>query len=217
MPIPKLIHRIWLGPPMPQHLEAYGRTWAELNPDWEQRLWTEENMPPLRNQRLYDDADSIAPGDAERFRASVIRYDLLARFGGVYVDCDFECLQPIDAVLAALDCFAVWESDRLVCNGIFGATPGHPFTRALVAGLPANVAANRGASNGILAGPEYLTSTYRRFADSVTAFAPDLFFPYSFHELDRLGEDFPKAVAVHHWEHLRRQRRISSGRAAQPG
>lgn len=204
--IPQVIHRIWVGPPMPDHLAAYGDTWRAHHPGWEHRLWTEANMPELRNQRLYDQADRITPGHEGQLRADIARYEILERFGGVYVDCDMECLRPLDRLLDGVDCFAGWEKqNRWVNNAILGAVPGHPFIAALVAGVERNVRRRWGARPNILTGPQYLTPVYRRHAAEVTVFPQGRFYPYSFLELDRQGETFPDAYTVHHWENRRRR------------
>lgn len=202
--IPRVIHRVWVGPPMPAHLAAYGQTWQDHHPGWEHRLWTEDDLPSLRNQKLYDDAVRIAPRNVGQFRADIVRYELLERVGGVYVDCDFECRQPLDPLLEDIGCFAAWEvPNHWVNNAIMGATPGHAFVTALIDGLAANVRRRSGARPNRLSGPQYMTPLYRRFAADVTVFPKEWFYPYLHDELERGGEDFPDAVAVHHWHNRR--------------
>src|SRR3954452_9252859 len=86
--IPRIIHRVWLGDgAMPPEYEAFGETWAQHHPGWEMRLWRSSDLPPLRNQDLFDRATSFAQ------QSDIARYELLLRHGGVYVDTDFECLR----------------------------------------------------------------------------------------------------------------------------
>lgn len=203
--IPRTFHRLWVGPPMPAHLEQYGETWKQHHPGWQHILWTEETLPPLRNQRLYDNAEKIAPNNVGQFRADVARYELLLTHGGVWIDADMQCLQPIDDLIAGVDCFAGWETEaRWVNNAILGCTPGHPFLDSLVRGLGANVRRKAGARPNILSGPQYLTPVYRRHARQVTVFPQRTFYPYLWNELDRGGDQFPHSHAVHHWNNRRR-------------
>lgn len=206
--IPRTLHRIWFGPPMPEHLAAYGETWRAQHPDWEHVLWTEANLPPLKNQQLFDDAERIAPRNVGQLRADVARYELLLEHGGVYVDCDLECLRPIDELLAVgVSCFAGWESPgRWVNNAILGAEPGHPFLAAIVEGLDENVAEHLGARPNVLTGPQYVTPVYRRYADAVTVYPQAHFYPYLWSELERSAETFPDSYAVHHWHNRRTNR-----------
>jgi mannosyltransferase OCH1-like enzyme len=191
---------------MPDHLAAYGRTWEQHHPGWEHRLWTEANIPVLANQRVFDDAIRIAPDNVGQLRADIARYEILLADGGVYVDCDMECLRPLDDLLDGVECFAGWELEhRWVNNAILGAVPGHPFIADLVDGLAANVRRRRGARPNILTGPQYLTPIRHRHAGAVTVFPQVTFYPYGFRELDRQGEEFPDSWAVHHWANRRRR------------
>lgn len=202
--IPPLIHRVWVGPPMPDRLVAYGRTWEDHHSAWHHKLWTEDNLPPLRNQALYDDAHRIAPDHVGQFRADVVRYELLEQFGGVYVDADFECRKPLDPLLEGVECFAAWEvPNRWINNAILGAVPGHPLMDMLIRRLPVNVRRRRGARPNKLSGPQFLTPIARQF--DVTVFDKELFYPFLWDEIgtDRDHSDHPDAYAVHHWNHKR--------------
>lgn len=128
---PRIIHQIWLGPkPRP---EAWLNSWARLNPTWTYHLWTEQNLPTLRNQRLYESFGTCWHG-----KADVLRYELLLAHGGIYVDADTECLRPLDELLAEWpsdrDGFAVYEcgTEGLVANGILGTPPGARLFKRLV-------------------------------------------------------------------------------------
>ena len=55
--IPKIIHQIWIGNrQIPKELQKYQLTWKKENPDWEYKLWTNEevknysflNRPPAK-------------------------------------------------------------------------------------------------------------------------------------------------------------------------
>jgi mannosyltransferase OCH1-like enzyme len=199
--IPHVVHHIWLGDPMPVHLERYIETWEEHHPDWDHRLWT--HFEGLRNQNLYDRAGEITP-HVGQFRADIARYEILYEHGGVYVDCDFECLRPLDNLISGIGCFAAWElEDRWVNNAILGATPGHPLFDDLIRALPASVSRNAGRRPNRMTGPQFLTPIWRRW--HATTFPSAWFYPYPWSELDRQGEQFPDAYAVHHWENARKR------------
>jgi mannosyltransferase OCH1-like enzyme len=120
------------------------------------------------------------------------------------VDTDLECLRPIDALIRDESCFAGWErQNQWVGNTILGSVPGHPFFADLVEGLATNVRRRAGSRPNKLSGPQYLTRVYRRHAKTVRVFDEKLFYPYSFDQLDRQGERFPKSYTIHHWDHQR--------------
>lgn len=202
--IPPVIHHVWVGDPMPDHLAAYVATWAEHHPKWGHRLWGEGDLDWLTNQRLYDEAEKHTPAVGQ-FRSDVARYEILHRHGGVYVDADFECLRPLDELLTGVRCFAAWETDGVwVNNAIMGAEPGHPLFAELIRRLPSNVVRKRGRRPNHLSGPRFLTPVARAYRD-VTVFESALFYPYRWDELDRAGEPFPDAYAVHHWDNARKR------------
>lgn len=188
---------------MPDHLRDYIASWTRVHPGWEHRLWTDDDLGWLQNQNLYDFAEAITRSHGQ-FRADVARYEILHRYGGVWVDTDFEALQPIDELLSDVDCFAAWETDDAwVGNAILGSVPGHPFLAELIEGLPANVKAHRHARPTVLSGPQYLTPIAKRH--DITLFPSSLMYPYKWDELERGDEVFPDAVCCHHWHNKRTQ------------
>jgi mannosyltransferase OCH1-like enzyme len=203
--IPRILHRIWFGPPMPREFREYGEAWKRLMPEWEHRLWTEADLPPLRNQDLFDRAAEIAPNNVGQLRADVARYEILFAHGGVYMDCDYEPRKPLDPLLGDAP-FAAWEEEgRWIANGTIGSPPGHPFLEALIEGLPRNVRLKAGLRPNAMSGPQYFTPI--AIAHAIMVYPKAWFHPYLYNELHRRHERFPDAYAVHHWHNKRRKRR----------
>lgn len=198
---PRILHRIWVGPPIPERLASIGEQWQEMHPTWEHRLWGDDDLDWLVNRDLYDQAETLVPADAVgQFRADVARYEILLRYGGVYVDCDFEPLRPIDGLMGPT-IWASWEKDgRWIANGILAGPARHPWLRRLVDGLPASVTANRGRRPHRMSGPHYVTRTA---PPDLHVYPQRFFYPYAFDELDRHGEDPGEAYMRHLWWHQR--------------
>ncbi|HEY1696528.1 MAG TPA: glycosyltransferase [Polyangiaceae bacterium] len=197
-PIPRVFHRVWFGGPMPAELEAYGETFRRHHPDWTFRVWSERNLPPLRNQRLFERASSYAQ------KADIARLEILHRFGGVYVDADVECLRPFDGgLLQSVTCFCAEESPRYYCTAILGSVPGHPLIDAVIRAMPVAVAAAPGAGPVVQTGPVLFTRVLHdrqeRGLDDVVVFPSALFYPYHWSEPHKRRGPFPHAYAVHHW------------------
>jgi hypothetical protein len=191
---------------MPAAFGKFAAGWRRLHPDWEYRLWGGGDLPPLRNQDLYDRAAELCPGLDGQLRSDIVRYELLYQHGGVWVDTDFECIKPIDGLLTGVDCFAAWVTDQWLNNAIMGSVPGHPFIGRLIDGLPDSLAAFAGEAPRVVSGPQYLTRQWRKDHGGLTVFAKDLFYPYLWSELDRGAERFAAAYGVHHWGNRRRER-----------
>lgn len=125
--IPRTIHRVWLGEkPMPEEHERLGRTFAQHHPDWEMRLWTEEDLAELgigatERERAHTNAEL----------ANLVRYEVLHRHGGVYVDTDVECRRRLTPLMRGVDAFAALEVPGRIGTAVLGSVPGHPvYARA---------------------------------------------------------------------------------------
>jgi Glycosyltransferase sugar-binding region containing DXD motif len=194
MRIPRVFHRIWLGDqPMPQEFVDFGDTWRRLHPNWEFVLWTEENLPEMANRWVFDATQSLAG------KANVLRYEILLRYGGVYIDTDFECKRNLEPLIADIDCFVARQPDDIINNAIIGAVPGHPFLQKVVSRLNIHACYVLDEVPSVTqSGPYFLTKVAANFP-GLTIFDSALFYPYEWHERWRRHEEFPNAYAIHHW------------------
>jgi hypothetical protein len=117
MSIPKLITQVWVGPlPVPH---AWTDTWQKFNPDWEYRLYGNDEIfgRKWQNQKMIDHYRRQAEQTAKtgvfitsrgtKFTgekatlfawhviADVVRYELLYELGGYQPGADSECFAPI--------------------------------------------------------------------------------------------------------------------------
>lgn len=127
--IPKVIHQVWMGPHKAP--AKWMDTWPAMNPGWEYRVWTEDNFPwPLVNQRQWEQTPNW------HGRSNIVRYELLQRFGGLYLDADLSCRRPLDDSLVDCDLVTCCENDRrtpgLISCAVLGAVSAHPAISAAV-------------------------------------------------------------------------------------
>jgi mannosyltransferase OCH1-like enzyme len=193
MKIPKVIHRIWLGgEPMPPQYVRFGETWAEHHPDWELRLWTESELPLL--------SDSLSLERCRNFgeASDVMRYAILGRYGGVYVDTDVECLRSLEPLIEDASAFAAYARPGLIGSAVVGAVPMHP---AIVRTFEV-VSQRAGSGSQVEAtGPIALTGVLKDAAD-VRLFGRETFYPLDYWEIpfaDAAGDVVADAYAIHHW------------------
>lgn len=194
--IPRVFHRVWFGRPMPAPFEEYGRTWMRHHPGWEMRTWNDRNLPPLRNRRLFDASSVWAE------KSDIVRYELLHRYGGVYIDTDFECRKNLEPLLAGVDALAATEDGRWVSNSIIGTTPGHPLMARMIDAIARSAGSGPDAPVNERTGPKLFSEVLESLAlegHSPTVFPARWFYPYHFSEPERRHEAFPEAYAVHHW------------------
>lgn len=127
--IPKIIHQIWLGDQSKRPSEIM-KTWQDKHPDWEYVLWTEENLPEIKNKKQFNEMEELAG------KADILRYELLYNQGGIYIDADTVCANPIEDFMLKNDSFSCWENEYavtgLIHNGHIGACPKNNLMSKLV-------------------------------------------------------------------------------------
>jgi mannosyltransferase OCH1-like enzyme len=177
MRMPRLFHQVWVGPnPLPEEYAAYQQTWLRQHPEWELRLWTEDNLPqPLRR-----------PEAAERLRvpaerANILRLEVVWRFGGVYVDADLECLSSIEPLIEDTDFFTVLRGSGIADNYFFGAIPAHPI---LDRGLD-QIRPRTGYGYKKELGPRFLNTLIADHRDEILLIEPPTLKHYTVHHAHR--------------------------------
>ncbi len=121
--IPKVLHFVWMPglDAMPDRYRRCFESWAPLHPDWKIKLWSRDELFWIHNSWVWD------RGLHPSVETDVARFEIVLRYGGVYFDCDQECLRPIDSLLPGLGAFASMRDDRHLDAAGFGATHGHPW------------------------------------------------------------------------------------------
>lgn len=128
--IPRVLHQLWIGPKRPP-LEAM-QTWETHNPDLERVVWNEAMLDRWLPR---DEVEHAMTCHEINGRADVLRYHILSRFGGVFVDADAVCLARLPAGLFELGAWTCFEDERrmpgLLAAGYMGSSPGHPLMNDL--------------------------------------------------------------------------------------
>lgn len=143
--IPKIIHQIWSDKykPLPEHLRILGETWKEHHPDWEYILWDERGMNDFIqiNYPQYVEIWNSFPYDIQRWDS--VRYLILNKMGGMYIDFDYEAIAPIDPLVEGKSCCFALEPERqrefhvryfkdIFNNAMILTVSGHPFIEKIV-------------------------------------------------------------------------------------
>jgi inositol phosphorylceramide mannosyltransferase catalytic subunit len=128
--IPKIIHQIWLGSPLPKRFKRNIQSWKRLHPDWQHILWTDTEIGKLKlqNHKLYQKAKNYGE------RSDIARYEILYHYGGLYVDTDFECIKPFDIFHHTYQFYAgILHAGQLeLANGLIGSTKQHPILKICI-------------------------------------------------------------------------------------
>ena len=203
--IPKRIHQIWVGnKKIPKKYLQWGKTWKKYNPEWEYKLWTnkELNAISMQNRSIYESTKNIG------FKSDIARYEILYKFGGIYIDTDFECLSKIPEKLLHYDFISClgFNYRPVILNGFLMASTKSYFIKELMNSIciPKNTSDPMSIIDS--SGPNKLTKIYfKNHKYGKYLILPSNYcYPYpsflinsAVHIKDEITEE---TFAIHHWE-----------------
>jgi mannosyltransferase OCH1-like enzyme len=131
-PIPPIIHQTWKTLEIPY--DIYERRWVESwtkhHPEWLYVLWTDDRLREL-GRACYPQCETMyGPQIPGIFLADFGRYMVLHRFGGLYIDLDYECLKNLEPLLDQREFVTSYTDDETrqeLNNAIIASVPGHPL------------------------------------------------------------------------------------------
>jgi len=125
--IPKIIHQLWIGdkPPPVKMMD----TWKDMNPDFEYIRWTEELI--VEKNMVFECQHRIDEMEEINGKADIMRWEILYKYGGVFIDADSFCISPLDDKLLNTKSFAGWEQEELRPGLIATGTMGFPKNHRL--------------------------------------------------------------------------------------
>ena len=101
--IPKIIHQIWIG--NKNEPTKFMNTWKNKNPEFEYIKWNEEE---LKNRNIsLECLNRVNEIEEMCGKADIIRWELLYKYGGIFLDADSICIEPIDDELMKMKSFLV--------------------------------------------------------------------------------------------------------------
>jgi len=217
--IPRIIHQTWKTADVPARWHPWRDSWQRHHPGWRYMFWTDDDNRALVATH-YPWALELYDGFPDHInRVDAIRFFLLHRYGGLYVDLDFEALRPIAPLLDGAEVLMGVEPEahfreaphaamlgitRIVCNAFMASVPGHPLWEQCFAQLL------RGPVGGNVlgvAGGYMLTKVCDAFPEPerLTIVPSSVLYPITRDEgwadQDRPGDParYPDAYAMHHW------------------
>lgn len=139
--IPEVIHIIWLGPKnFPIKSIECARSWIEKHPTWKIKFWTDRDRPtpcPGMEKIIFSEnyleelQDCYQATTNWSEKADYLRYTILKKEGGVYVDHDAKCLKPFHTFHASFHFYATLALPQpgsiAIPPGLIGSIANHPF------------------------------------------------------------------------------------------
>jgi mannosyltransferase OCH1-like enzyme len=177
MNIPKIIHQTWKNAVIPEHLNDYVQSWKTLHPEWEYILWTDEmnrdfiNLNFPKFLKVYDNYPTAIQ------KVDAVRYFILEKMGGLFVDLDFECKKYIAPLLENASFVAGLEptehaqthkKEYIISNAFMAGISGHKFLHWICHALERNDYMKYREEQGFnlildCAGPFMLSRLYSNF------------------------------------------------------
>jgi hypothetical protein len=171
--IPRIIHQVYPTLPLPEPLQRNVEALKAANPGWEHRLYDEAACQAFigerYGERVLDLYRRINPQYGAA-RGDLARYLIVYAVGGVYLDIKSYFDRPIGSVISQDDGYilAQWDNGADGDNPGFGrhpdvddvpggefqqwhviAAPMHPFLRAVIARVLANIETYRPWRHGV--------------------------------------------------------------------
>ena len=189
--IPKVIHQFWVGEKRPPLMAIESCRWFHPQSRWNHLLWDDKlireafPMGRMINQDDYDRTSEL------NLKSDIARFEFLMNQGGVYLDADSVCLQPLDSLWeqeasSVNEGFCVYEDEvgranieghMLVATGVLALRPLSPLSILLVRNLKyANYALPAWQS----AGPLYATKLFARVHAAIAYMHSHMFYPYHY-------------------------------------
>ena len=181
---------------MPDLYREFIEGWRLCHPQWGYILWTEDSLFPLWNQPYFDKAEEAAG------KSDIARYEILWHFGGVYLDCDFECVRNIEPLVHDIEAFMGYEDPVSVNNAIIGSVPHHPALADMIREVPRRF--HMPGPAFVTSGPRMVTRVVKNHS-GVRLFPPDVFYPLFWSR----GIDPVLTHAIHHYKTSKFARRLN--------
>ena len=109
MSIPKIIHQLWIGPKPRPH--KFMITWKDKHPDYEYIMWNEEEIK--KRGLVLECSSKINEIEEINGKADIIRWEILYHYGGLFVDADSICIEPMNYLMDQNKPFCGYENENV--------------------------------------------------------------------------------------------------------
>jgi mannosyltransferase OCH1-like enzyme len=192
--IPKIIHQIWIGDKVKPQL--FLDSFKHMHPDYEYILWDDKEIE--KRNMIFECQKQINDNNSFAGKADIMRYEILYKYGGIYIDADTFCLERIDDIMNEESFHYENEEIRqdLVANGFIIVKPNNIIMRKCIDEIKKKENINDLPTH-IGTGPQLLTK-HLHHSDMKFKILPSYtFLPYHFLNNVYLGKG--KVYGFHFW------------------
>lgn len=203
--IPKTIHQIWVGPnPLPDVCKKMGNIWQKFNPSWQYKLWTNDNINEILLGMSQEHRDMFENAEELRGKANFLRYYILYKHGGLYVDMDSLCLASFDELNHYYD-FYVGIShnntriEEILNNATIASAPGHPIMKYVIDNIKKDTTKQWCYVHGVLYFTKAVLDVLFEAPGVNIAFPSNVFYPYKLNKYDDSLNFLKNSMCMHYW------------------
>jgi len=139
MTISKVIHQTWKDENVPEHFNMLSETWKKNHPDWEYILWTDKMNRDFIRINFPDFLEKYDNYPANIQRVDAVRYFILYKMGGMFIDLDYECLKNVEPLLDNFCVFGLEPTEHckihrkeiIISNAFMAGMAGSDFFKRL--------------------------------------------------------------------------------------
>lgn len=148
--IPRIVHQTWINNDIPIICNSYVKSVKKHFKNWEYKLWTDEECIKLL-QNYYPKIYKVALSCSNNGeKADLFRYCILHKYGGLYFDIDYECLNSFEHIenFKKYELFLFKETNSfykefgsrdIIANCVLGAKPNTYFFERLIQSIKNNI------------------------------------------------------------------------------
>jgi len=145
----KIIHQVWFGtiPNKRSAEKAYEKlklcrnSWKVKNPNWYHIEWNKDMCINLLKTLYPEHIEMFKKYNYEIQRCDMVRYLILHRYGGWYVDMDYYCNRPLDEAMLIYNSNIylvqspngiIGQDEDHISNSLMYSVKNHPFWRQIL-------------------------------------------------------------------------------------
>ena len=199
--IPKIIHRVHMGPSN-DFAEYCWQSSKNINLGWQHFTHDDSDLTKFPMVGPFLERSS-----AFAYKSDLMRLEVLYKYGGIYMDTDVEVIRSFDKFSEYTYPFAAWESYNTIGSAVIGSPPQNEQVLELIIYCLGSVIVE--SENNLIDygghlrmfSPSAITKFWSN-NPNVEIVETDCFYPYHWTEKNKKNQNFlnnKNTYAVHHW------------------
>ena len=131
LPVPKLVHQTWINHDVPEEWRAAQKSCIDTHANYTYKLWTDqEGLELIRDEYPW----FLSTYEAYPYsiqRVDAVRYFILHKFGGIYIDLDMGCNREL-TFMREYGFTAPLTYPIGISNDVMAAQPGNAYLERVI-------------------------------------------------------------------------------------